>query len=185
MCVHNEKFPQIHLLTVTPSNTWLLSLSRHLLVTCKTLSHTKQLAIWWFFPKPFTSYVYIVGPIRDTADCTRITVAKVPLSKAHKVFTLFKWRLMCVRHEPFWKQSCSCILKLRTYYTKVTYTYMRLHILTWGYMIVYIRSLIVLKLSLLSSHTVRHEYSLVEQHLDSVEQLNKATCRVLSSQVAG
>lgn len=60
---------------------------------------------------------------------------------------------------------------------EVTYTYMRLHDS--------IRSLIMLKLSLLSSHTVRHEYSLVEQHLDSVEQLNKATCRVLSSQVAG
>ena len=34
-------------------------------------------------------------------------------------------------------------------------------------------------------HTVKHEYSLVKQHLDSVGQLNKATCRVLSSQVAG
>lgn len=37
----------------------------------------------------------------------------------------------------------------------------------------------------LFSHTVRHEYSLVEQQLGSVEQLNKATCRVLSSQIAG
>jgi len=35
------------------------------------------------------------------------------------------------------------------------------------------------------SHTVRHEYVLLEQQFHSVKQLNEATCRVLSSQISG
>jgi hypothetical protein len=35
------------------------------------------------------------------------------------------------------------------------------------------------------SHTVNHEYQLVVQQLQSLQQVNEAICRVLTSQVSG
>ena len=66
--------------------------------------------------------------------------------------------------------------------------YIHLHVRIYMYMYITLYNVYKIACTCVSpsnSHTVNHEYQLVVQQLQSLQQVNEAICRVLTSQVSG